>query len=152
VAEGRPFRLAYEVRCDAYWRGRYARVGVPGEPPKTELLSDGEGNWATSDGRAVAYLEGCGYVDISETPYTNTLPIWRLGLAPGESAEICVAYFDGTELQPWPEPQRYTCLEKDSDGGLYRFVSLDGGFTADLPVDADGLVFDYPGLFKRAMP
>ena len=43
VAEGRPFRLAYEVRCDAYWRGRrYARVGVTGEPPKTELLSDGE--------------------------------------------------------------------------------------------------------------
>jgi hypothetical protein len=150
--EGRPFRLAYEVRCDAYWRVRYARVGVPGEQPKTELLSDGEGNWATSDGRAVAYLEGCGYVDISETPYTNTLPIRRLGLAPGESAEICAAFFDGTELQPWPEPQRYTCLEKASDGGLYRFVSLDGGFTADLPVDSDGLVFDYPGLFKRAMP
>jgi uncharacterized protein len=151
LAEGCPFRLAYEVRCDAYWRVRYARVGVPGEPPKTELLSDGEGNWATSDGRAVAYLEGCGYVDISETPYTNTLPIRRLGLAPGESAEICVAYFDGTELQPWPGPQRYTCLQKASDGGLYRFVSLDGGFTADLAVDADGLVFDYPGLFKRAM-
>jgi len=42
VAEGRPFRLAYKVRCDAYWRGRYARVGVTGELPKTELLSDGE--------------------------------------------------------------------------------------------------------------
>jgi hypothetical protein len=113
VADGRPFRLAYVVRCDAYWRVRYVRVGVPGEPPKTELLSDGEGNWATSDGRAVAYLEGCGYVDISETPYTNTLPIRRLGLAPGESADVSVAYFDGYELQPWPEPQRYTRLEED---------------------------------------
>jgi hypothetical protein len=29
---------------------------------------------------------------------------------------------------------------------------LDGGFTADLPVDADGLVLDYPGLFKRVLP
>jgi hypothetical protein len=90
-------------------------VGVPGEPPRTELLSDGEGNWATSDGRAVAYLEGCGYVDISETPYTNTLPIRRLGLLPGESADVSVAYFDGYELQPWPEPQRYTRLE-EGDG------------------------------------
>ena len=36
VADGRPFRLAYEVRCDAYWRVRAARVGVPGEPPKVQ--------------------------------------------------------------------------------------------------------------------
>jgi hypothetical protein len=152
VAEGRPFRIAYELRCDASWRVQSVRVGVPGGPPKVELLSDGRGNWAGPEGRAVTYLDGCEYVDISETPFTNTLPIRRLGLAHGESAEICVAYFDGTELQPWPEPQRYTCLQKDSDGGLYRFVSLDGGFTADLPVDADGLVFDYPGLFRRALP
>ena len=150
VEEGQPFRLAYEVRCDAYWRVRAARVGVPGEPPKVELLSDGEGNWSGPDGRAVTYLEGCEYVDISETPFTNTLPIRRLGLAPGEHAEITVAYIDGAELQPWPEPQRYTCLEEGDGGGLYRFESLDGDFTADLPVDSDGLVLDYPGLFRRA--
>jgi uncharacterized protein len=151
VAEGRPFRIAYDVRCDADWRVRSTRVGVPGEPPTAGLLSDGEGNWTGLDGRAVTYLEGCEYVDISETPFTNTLPIRRLGLAPGESAEICVAYFEGAELQLWPEPQRYTCLEKDSSVGLYRFLSLDGGFTADLPVDTDGLVLDYPELFKRAL-
>ena len=152
VAEGRPFRLAYEVRCDAHWRVRAARVGVPGEPPKVELLSDGEGNWTGPDGRTLPYLGGCEYVDISETPFTNTLPIRRLSLAPGESAEISVAYVDGTELQPWPEPQRYMCLEKGDGGGLYRLLSLDGGFTADLPVDADSLVLDYPGLFRRALP
>jgi hypothetical protein len=151
VAEGRPFRLAYEVRCDAYWRVRYARVGLPSEPPKTELLSDGEGNWATSDGRAVAYLEGCTYVDISVTPFTNTLPIRRLGLALEESADVLVAYFDGYELQPWPEPQRYTRLADDERGGMYRFASLEGGFTADLRVDSDGLVVDYPMLFKRVL-
>jgi hypothetical protein len=150
VTQGRPFRLAYEVRCDPYWRVRYTRVGVPGEPPKVELLSDGEVHWTGPDGRTVTYLEGCEYVDISETPFTNTLPMRRLGLVPGESAEITVAYFDGAMLQPWPEPQRYTCLEKDEEGGLYRFESLDGGFTADLPVDTDSLVLDYPGLFKRA--
>jgi hypothetical protein len=152
LEEGRPFRLAYEVRCDRLWRVRSARVGVPGEPPKVELLSDGEGNWATSDGRAMRYLKGCEYVDISATPFTNTLPIRRLGLAPGEAADVSVAYFDGTELQCWPEPQRYTCLEDGDEGGLYRYLSLDGGFTADLPVDADGLVLDYPGLFRRALP
>ena len=152
VEEGRPFRLAYEVRCDADWRVRAARVGVPGESLRVELHSDGEGNWTGPDGRALTYLKGCEYVDVSETPFTNTLPIRRLDLPPGGSAEIAVAYFDGTELQPWPEPQRYTRLEANDGGGVYRFLSLDGGFTADLPVDSDGLVLDYPGLFRRIFP
>jgi uncharacterized protein len=109
-----------------------------------------EGNWTGSDGRTVSYLEGCEYVDISETPFTNSLPMRRLGLAPGEFAEIAVAYFEGAELQPWP--QRYTRLENGDGGGTYRFVRLDGGFTADLPVDLDGLILDYPGLFRRVFP
>ena len=153
VTEGGPFSVAYEVCCDVGWRVRAVRVGVPGsEPPGVDLLSDGEGNWTTSDGRAVAELRGCIDVDISVTPFTNTLPIRRLDLAPMESAELSVAYVEGTELQAWPEPQRYTCLKKSDRGGLYRYLSLEGGFTADLPVDADGLVLDYPGLFKRVLP
>ena len=152
VSEGRPFRIAYEVRCDRLWRVRAVRVGIPGTQPRVDLLSDGEGNWTASDGRPVTYLEGCEYVDISVTPFTNTLPIRRLGLAPKESAEISVAYVEGTELQARPEPQRYTCLEKGDGGGLYRFLSLDGGFTADLTVDSDGLVLDYPELFRRVLP
>jgi uncharacterized protein len=153
VTEGRPFRVAYEVRCDVGWRVRAVRVGVPrSEASDVELLSDGRGNWTRPDGRDVPELRGCIDVDISVTPFTNTLPIRRLSLAPTESAEVSVAYFEGTELQAWPELQRYTCLEKSEGGGLYRFLSLDGGFTADLPVDADGLVLDYPGLFKRVLP
>jgi uncharacterized protein len=152
VDDAHPFRLSYEVRYDPYWRVRAARVGVPGEPPRVELLSDGEGNWTGPDGRSVSYLKGCEYVDISETPFTNSLPIWRLGLAPGGSAEITVAYLEGSDLQPWPEPQRYTRLETGDGGLTYRFVSLDGGFSADLPVDLDGLVLDYPGLFRRVFP
>jgi uncharacterized protein len=152
VTEGRPFRLAYEVRCDVGWQVRAMRIGVPGEPPGVHVLSNGEGNWTTPDGRSVPHLEGCTDVDISVTPFTNTLPIRRLGLAPVESAEVSVAYIEGTELQAWPEPQRYTCLEKGDRGGLYRFLSLDGGFTADLLVDGDGLVLDYPGLFRRVLP
>ena len=152
VTGGRPLRVAYEVRCDADWRVRALRVGVPGPEPGVDLRSDGEGNWKMPDGRVVPELQGCIDADISVTPFTNTLPIQRLSLAPEESAELFVAYVESTELQAWPEPQRYTCLEKSERGGLYRFLSLDGGFTADLPVDANGLVLDYPGLFRRILP
>ena len=42
VAEGRPFRVAYEVRCDIGWRVRVVRVGAPdSELPAVDLLSDG---------------------------------------------------------------------------------------------------------------
>jgi len=51
------------------------------------------------DGRLVPELEGCMDVDISVTPFTNTLPIQKLGLAPTESPEVSVAYVEGTELQ-----------------------------------------------------
>ncbi len=150
VSEGRPFRIIYKVRCDVGWRVRAVRVWLPGdEQPQVDLLSNGEGNWTTPDGQAVSQLDGCVDVDLSVTPFTNTFPIRRLGLVPTEYAEISVAYIQGTRLQAWPEPQRYTCLKKDNQGGLYSFLNLDSGFTADLPVDVDGLVLDYPGLFQR---
>jgi len=99
VAEGRPFRVAYEVRCDIGWRVRVVRVGAPdSELPAVDQLSDG-GNWTMYDGRLVPELEGCMDVDISVTPFTNTLPIQKLGLAPTESPEVSVAYVEGTELQ-----------------------------------------------------
>jgi hypothetical protein len=88
-------------------------------------------------------------IDISATPFTNTLPIRRLGLKPGESEQLAVTYVRVPELLVGPEWQRYGCLEARAEGGLYRFEALPAGFTAELPVDAEGLVIDYPGLFRR---
>ena len=155
VADGRPFRIRYEVHCDAGWRTRAVRVSAPGlEPsaPVIDLLSDGKGNWTMRDGEPVPGLQGCVDVDVSATPFTNTLPIRRLGQEHGESTELLVAYVDVQKMRVWTEGQSYVCLEREARGGLYRYKSLDGGFTADLPVDADGLVLDYPGMFRRALP
>ena len=151
--EGHPLRARYEVRCDASWRVRSVLfAALDSETPGVELLSDGRGTWTTRDGEAVRGLDGCMDVDVSATPFTNTLPIRRLGLAQGESRDVSVVFVEAGEMRAWAEPQRYTCLEARADGGLYRFEALDGGFTADLPVDADGLVLDYPGLFRRVYP
>jgi hypothetical protein len=147
---GRPFRIGYEVRCDGRWRVREVRVATPdSERPVLELLTDGEGHWKRGGGEPVPELEGRIDVDISATPFTNTLPIRRLALEPGESEELAVTYIRVPELLVGPERQRYGCLQAQADGGLYRFEALPSGFTAELPVDADGLVIDYPGLFRR---
>ncbi|HET8576634.1 MAG TPA: putative glycolipid-binding domain-containing protein [Methylomirabilota bacterium] len=45
-----------------------------------------------------------------------------------------------------PQPQAYTRLADR----LYLFENLDGsGFQANLPVDEDCVVLDYPDLFRR---
>ena len=148
---GRPFRIGYEVRCDGRWRVREVRAAAPDlERPVLELLADGEGHWKRGGGESMPELDGCIDVDISATPFTNTLPIRRLGLEPGESEELAVTYIRIPESLVGPERQRYGCLEAQTDGGLYRFEALPSGFTAELPVDAEGLVIDYPGLFRRA--
>ncbi len=154
VEEGVPFRTRYELRCDARWRTReVVASALVRDGREIRLLADGEGRWIMANGEPVPALDGCIDVDISATPFTNTLPIRRLGLELGEATNLKVAYLAVPEMRVEPAQQRYTCLERDDQGGLYRYESLDGefaGFTADLPVDADGLVLDYPGLFRRA--
>ena len=148
---GRPFRIGYEIRCDGRWRVREVRVATPdSERPVLGLLADGEGHWKRRGGELVPELDGCIDVDISATPFTNTLPIRRLGLKPGEIEDLAVTYVRVPELLVGPERQRYGCQEVRTDGGLYRFEALPSGFTAGLAVDSDGLVLDYPGLFRRA--
>jgi uncharacterized protein len=148
---GRLFRISYDVRCDERWRVQEVRVATPdSERPVLELLADGEGRWNRRGGEPVPELEGCIDVDISATPFTNTVPIRRLGLRLGESEELMVTYIRVPELLVGPERQRYECLEAQADGGLYRFEALPSGFVTELPVDTEGLVIDYPGLFRRA--
>src|SRR5688572_24461249 len=150
VEENVAFRIRYKISCDLKWHVRKVVVKSLDENEQTiRFVSDGFGNWTNESGDPVSELTGCFDVDITATPFTNTLPIRRLNLTSGESTEIKVVYFTIPEMQVSIEPQRYTCLETSSAGGKYKFESLDGGFTAVITVDADGLVEDYPELFKR---
>jgi hypothetical protein len=150
VEENLAFRIRYQITCDPNWHVLKVVVGSLEEDGQTlRFASDGLGNWTNESGDPVPGLEGCLDVDITATPFTNTLPIRRLNLKPGESAEIKVVYVTIPGMQVSVDPQRYTCLETSRAGGKYKFESLNGDFTADITVDADGLVEDYPQLFKR---
>jgi hypothetical protein len=133
----------YILVCDNSWRTRRATVHAGGR--KIELESDGAGNWSL-DGQHAPALNGAIDIDITATPFTNTLPIRRLELKAGQQKDILVAYVDVPELAVTAEPQRYTCIEP---GRLYRFESSGGDFVRDIRVDESFLVVDYPGLFKR---
>jgi uncharacterized protein len=150
VKEDIPYRIRYQVRCDSNWRVRKVVVKSLDENEQTiDLTSDAAGNWANESGKLISAFAGCLDVDISVTPFTNTLPIRRLNLRRGESSELKVVYVAVPEMQSSVEPQRYTFVERNEAESKYKFESLDGDFTAIISVDKDGLVEDYPNLFKR---
>ena len=125
---GTPFRLAYEVRCDPYWRVRAVRVGVPGEPPRGRAAlrrGGGVGGARRTGPGAPRGLRVRGHLRDAvheHPPRPEARPRAR------EFAEITVAYFEGVELPPWPEPQRYTCLERAAVALLFRPERTGGGF------------------------
>jgi len=149
VSNRMPFRLHYEITCDSHWEVKELSLTIlSGSGKSIKIQADGQGHWSTNTGDPVPSLEGCIDVDISATPFTNTLPIRRLELRPGQAVELLVAYVLIPEIELRAARQRYTCLELNSSGGLYKFESMESEFRAELPVDTDGLVIDYPGLFK----
>lgn len=143
-----PFRLTYRLRWDGGWRLRDARLRLATDrgTRSLHLRADGAGHWQDGRGRAIDDLEGCLDLDIWPTPFTNVFPIRRSPLAVGERRVFRVAWVFAPDLSVRPQHQAYSRLADR----LYRFEGLDGsGFTAELPVDADGVVLDYPGLFQR---
>ncbi|WP_458207372.1 putative glycolipid-binding domain-containing protein [Haladaptatus sp. NG-SE-30] len=147
-----PFRIRYRVECAGSEAVQKVEIDSLGASIGIELEHDGDGNW-TKNGESAPELTGCFDVDIAVTPFTNALPIRRLDWESGESAKISVVYLDVPAMTVEAVEQRYVRLEPlGSSGGLFRYESLDSGFTAELPVDSDGLVLDYPGLFRRMYP
>lgn len=143
-----PIRVRYQVVCDAGWVTRGVGISTElafGSPTVIELRSDGSGHWSNSDGSPLPQLDGCVDVDLSVTPFTNTLPIRRLALEPGASETIHVVYINVETLSVEPREQRYTRLSDDT----MRYESVPSGFSAELAIDEDGLVRTYSGLWTR---
>lgn len=145
MATAPPFGCSYLVRCDEHWRVRQVEVRVVGGVHLL-LRADGKGLWSGPGGAPLPVLDGCIDVDLTCTPFTNTLAIRRLGEALRARHEIRVAYITVPEASVMPSRQAYAAL----GAGRYRFESLSDPFQADIVTDADGLVVDYPGLFRRA--
>jgi len=150
LAEGAPFRVRYTIACDDRWRLRAADVvSLGNDRRELHLRADGTGVWTNEAGQPLPDLAGCIEVDISATPFTNTLPIRRLDLRPGDSRDVPVAYIAIPDFTLRQVPQRYTRLDARADEALYLYEGLLWDFRAELPVDGDGVVTDYPGLFRR---
>jgi uncharacterized protein len=149
MAEDGLITVRYSLTCGPGWRFRAVTVSVisaAGQRTLT-LARDAAGGWL-ADGQPRPDLGPCDDIDINCTPLTNTLPIRRLDWSAGQAYDLDVAYVSVPELDVRKDGQRYTEL----GGGTTAFRYESGSFLADLAVDADGFVLDYPGIWRRLGP
>jgi hypothetical protein len=149
--DGTPYRLHYTVITNRGGITTHVMAADLLHPDRTLILgSDGHGHWRDKSSAVLHDLDGCLDVDISLTPFTNTLPIRRLALATGARHSIECVYIDAAALQLSRSAQTYACTTRGELTATYVFSS--GQFSAELSVDVDGLVIAYEGLFTRASP
>ncbi|GIF19923.1 hypothetical protein BJ973_006965 [Actinoplanes tereljensis] len=163
------YTCRYELRTDPGWVSAHLDVTTEGAGwTRSVRLEFAAGRWravTAEQGNLDAVLSAAGHagaglpgledsdqlygaydVDLGGSPLTNTLPIRRLDLLkaePNVSHRISVAFVLVPSLEVVQADQIYTPLTKDR----IRYASET--FSADLTVDDDGFVVDYPGLAKQ---
>ncbi len=143
------FRLRHAILCDGKWRFREARLSLDSDETRRELtLIRDESGWR-ANGETRGDLSLCEEIDLMGSPYTNTLPIRRLRLAANEARRIRVAYIRLPDLVVEPVEQEYTRLDAAEPPRRFRYRGITSDFTADLTVDAEGIVRDYPPIWRR---
>lgn len=111
---------------------------------RLHLESDRRCNWQAT-GNVLENIKGCIDVDISVTPFTNTLPINRLELKVGEKSDIQVVYINVIEDEVTTMKQRYYRVSKR----VYHYENMPNDFEADIEIDELGFVVAYQPLFYR---
>jgi len=162
--------LHYRLVTGSDWVTRRLRVAVWGDGwARTLRLERAEdGTWradASRDGMGILPPPGCADPsaltgaldgDLGLCPFTNTMPILRhdlvgrRGAPPARPLDLRMAWVSVPDLAVTVSPQRYRHLRRlDLDSALVEYRALDSEFRAELVVDGDGLVVDYPDLARR---
>jgi hypothetical protein len=123
-------------------------VSATGER-QVQLHRSDDGVWLVDHGQGAerTSFDGAVDVDLYASPLFNTLPVRRLGLHLEQGKhELPVVFVTLPELTVSLVRQSYTSVSVTPEGATVTFAS--GEFSADLTVDGDGMVLDYPGLAR----
>jgi len=152
VERGFAWAVRYRLLLDHTWATRSATVsGVSSTGGwEVQLAGDGHGVWRIN-AEPAPNLRGCLDIDLEASVFTNALPIHRLQLPIGDSADAPAAYLRA--VNPFVErlEQRYERLP--DEGGRKRFDYAAAGFDFQevLTYDESGLIVDYPGIALRVV-
>lgn len=137
-----PFSLRYIWTLTPQWRTRALRIEhMNGDDRWLTIERASDSSWRL-DNKPAPQLDGCDELDLSATPFCNSLAMRRLG----RDGALMAAYINGADMSVTPSRQRY---EKISDRHWRHYdLGVAAGFSANLHLDGDGLVKTYEGLFE----
>ncbi len=131
-------QVQYVVRISPAWQVRQFLLFRDMDEPDLWIGTDGNGRWGEMNGAHREELDGCVDIELACTPFTHTIPIRRLPLHVGHSAEITVASIDVETLDIQPVRQRYTRI----DTHRWQVTQLDTDTSKEFDVDEYGLPTD----------
>ncbi len=144
--QNKNFEVDYALDLDSVWNIQSGKIDYRFEGDNRQIIfhKDTSGNWIIGDMKISLFRE-CTSIDISLTPFTNTLAIKALDMEVNESKVITVIYFDILKEKITRKSQNYSRLSPTR----YKFENIPNDFEAAIEVDNNGLVINYPGLFTR---
>lgn len=145
IADGFPAEVRYVVTCDSGWHTRNCVVSMRARESRemVRLSVDRQGSWFY-DGKRRPDLDGVVDLDLAFSPSSNTLPLQRMDLSPGQQMRIPVAWLRFPELDLVRSEQVYERVSERN----YRFGSADGEFSALIETDRQGMVVRYGDLWR----
>jgi hypothetical protein len=152
------------------WRSEGRASGIPVTAGGLPLFIEGSelagDDWSATDEtppgivdeRSLAGADDC---DLGLCPVSNTMPMLRTvlrreaqaGPRPGPEVDFVMAWVEVPSLRVIRSEQTYQLRRTAVDGtAVVRYIGLHRSFEADLEVDLDGLVINYPQLARRVPP
>lgn len=143
-----PAEIRYVVTCDSWWKTLSCSVAIQTpESTRTIELEANERRFWMLNGERAPEFDGIMDVDLGFSPCTNTLPILRLGLEVGQAARIPVVWLRFPGLEIVRTEQVYTRVGE----AVYRYESGTGDFSAEIEVDALGIVTRYGDFWREVV-
>lgn len=144
--EGKIYTVNYHIKTNANWLPYHLKFmsTINNQQFNFQLEKTNDHIWILNNQHANAF-DNCNYIDISITPFTNTLPINHLQLALNEEQQINVIYINIFEKEIKPLQQFYKRLSTET----YLYKNIPNDFEATIKIDDAGFVTDYPYLFER---
>ncbi|SFJ24749.1 hypothetical protein SAMN04487936_101437 [Halobacillus dabanensis] len=146
VDQGTPHQLTYDLKVGLDWKTKKVKIFRDGDTEPFVVQVENQDKWWVN-GRYDENLDGATNVDLTITPFSNSLPINRVSWNIGERRTFKMVYIDVLRKEVMPLLQVYTYLGDTNGHRIFQYRCRE--YENALVIDKQGWVVEYPGVFNR---